>query len=171
MARREILRFDLPAELRVSKTAELMRLADACLACSGSVSLELMYYRKPTVIVYQLSRFFMWIQCWALRIKFITLVNLMATDSIQKVGWRTYDPDAPGAEEVPMPEYLTAEDKSSQMAKHVIGWLNDQRAMAKKVQQLDQLAREYAWPGASQRAAEFILSTLAERGRITRHAA
>ena len=38
------------------KTPELMRLADCCMAVSGSVSLELLYHTKPTVILYWISR-------------------------------------------------------------------------------------------------------------------
>ena len=46
----------LPIEVYVGKTPELIRLAECCMAVSGSVSLELLYHTKPTVILYWISR-------------------------------------------------------------------------------------------------------------------
>ena len=43
----------LPVEVHVGRTPEIIELADACISVSGSVSLELMYRAKPTVIVYR----------------------------------------------------------------------------------------------------------------------
>jgi lipid-A-disaccharide synthase len=171
MARQELANYDLKADLWVGRTPELMFLADACLACSGSVSLELMYFRKPTVIVYRLNWIFMLIQALGLRVKYITLVNLMAAPSIERTHWRAYDPDAPKAAAVPMPEYLSATDKSAFMAAHVMEWLRDDQKRLAIVRWLDRLACEYAWPGASSRAAKYILQTLSNDRRIGTRAA
>ena len=94
----------------MGKTPELMQLADCCMACSGSVSLELLYHATPTVILYWISRTAYFVQRFFRKVKYITLVNLLAGD---------------GRGEEIFPEYLTCEDRSADIAQHVIEWLSD----------------------------------------------
>jgi lipid-A-disaccharide synthase len=155
----------LPVEVYTGRTPELMKQADVCLACSGSVSLELLHYRKPTIIVFKVKRWIMCAQAFLLRTKFITLVNLIASNDIKKRTWAPFDPDAEGADEAVMPEYLTMSDPSESVAKRAIVWLNDESARKKKIAEMDQLAKKYAKPGATERAADFILSKLLESRR------
>lgn len=151
---------NLPIEVYVGKTPELMRAAYACVACSGSVSLELLYHRKPTVIVFKVRRWAMVVQAFLLRIKYITLVNLIAAKEIRRTSFRVYDPDDPNAESCVMPEYLTAGDPSTKVARRVLGWLSDVRSHSENVAQLDHLANRYAQPGATARAADYLLKEL-----------
>jgi lipid-A-disaccharide synthase len=74
-------------ELYVNRTPELMTSATVCLACSGSVSLELMYHRKPTVIVYRIKWWAMIVQAFLIRVRYITLVNLIAATDIRRQSW------------------------------------------------------------------------------------
>ena len=148
------------AILYLERTPELMKSADVCMACSGSVSLELMYHRKPTVIVYHPSSLYMFLQKYLLKIKYITLVNLIGTERIERVSRDVYDPDAPGSEIAVMPEYLTTDDKTSQMAQHVIRWFQDEQAFREKKSRLDEMANQYAFPGATERAATYVLEIL-----------
>lgn len=150
-------------EAYVGKTPELMRAAFACVACSGSVSLELLYHRKPTVIVFKVRRWVMVAQAFLLRIKFITLVNLIATKEIRRRNFRPYDPDDPKAESCVMPEYLTAGDPSQKVARRVLGWLKDVRLYSENVAQLNHLANRYAQPGATARAADYLLRELSSQ--------
>ena len=83
---------DQVAELFVGRTPELISMADACIACSGSVSLELLYHRKPTVIVYRVSALVMFLQRFLLRCQFITLVNLLSLKQIERTEHLAYDP-------------------------------------------------------------------------------
>lgn len=143
--------------LYCEQTPELMKLANVCMACSGSVSLELLWHRKPTVIVYKVKWPYMLIQSVVLRTQFITLTNLMASKDIRKTTWAPSNPDR---DEVVMPEYMTTGSPAARMASHVSKWLTHADAMQQNVQQLDQLAKEYAKPGATKRAAEYLLRTL-----------
>ena len=127
--------------------------------------MELLHYRKPTIIVFKVKRWIMCAQAFLLRTKFITLVNLIASNDIKKRTWAPFDPDAEGADEAVMPEYLTMSDPSESVAKRAIVWLNDESARKKKIAEMDQLARKYAKPGATERAADFILSKLLESRR------
>ncbi|HXT61266.1 MAG TPA: lipid-A-disaccharide synthase, partial [Pirellulales bacterium] len=61
-ARRLAAETDLPIEVFLHRTPELIELADCCMAVSGSVSLELLYHGKPTVVLYSISRFAYFVQ-------------------------------------------------------------------------------------------------------------
>lgn len=152
----------VPVEVYVGRTPELMQAAYACVACSGSVSLELLYYRKPTVIVFKVRRWVMVAQAFLLRIKFITLVNLIAAKEIRRQNFRLYDPDDPNAEPCVMPEYLTAGDPSEKVAWRVLRWLGDVQSHSENVAELDRLAVRYAQPGATSRAADYLLAELCD---------
>lgn len=159
-------------EFYVERTQELMQLADCCLACSGSVSLELMYHAKPTVILYRTTRRGMWFQHWLRTSNYITLVNLLAVkDRFRRGRTPVYDPDAPGAEDVPFPEYLTSDDKSSEIADCVVRWLTHDGELARRARWLCDLRAQFGHPGASRAAAEYILTALMSPSAGSRQAA
>ena len=144
----------------VGKTAELISIADVCLSCSGSVSLELLHYRKPTVIVYRIG-LTLWIaQFFLLKTKYITLVNLLAADNIERTSRRLYDPDADDAQPVPMPEYVRVSNCSKGLSRWATRWLGSGEQRQAREAQLAKLADQFGQRGASQRAAQFILEKL-----------
>jgi lipid-A-disaccharide synthase len=151
----------LEIPIHLGRTPELMHLAESCLACSGSVSLELLWHEKPTVIHYRVSP---WLYAAGryllMTVRYITLVNLLAVADPFAAIRRPYDACEPGAEQIPFPEYPTWQDKSAQLAKHIIHWLSDEPARQRQIAQLRTLKSQYAQPGASQRAAEYILEQL-----------
>jgi len=159
-AREQLPQLDLPIAVFVDKTPELIAAADCCLACSGSVSLELLHHMKPTVIHYRISRIAMWVQRYVRTVKFITLVNLLASREPLPGRYVDHDPDSADAEQVPFPEYLTAADQSSAMAARIAKWLSDPSAKAECVAQLQELKSRYAFPGASAKAARYLLDAL-----------
>jgi lipid-A-disaccharide synthase len=162
-ARRQVAASGLPIEVHTGRTPELMAAADCCMAVSGSVSLELLYHTKPTVILYWISRTAYFVQKFFRKVKYITLVNLLTADELYPQDLTPFDPSQPDAEKVLFPEYLTCEDKSSQIAAHAIEWLRDPARRAAKVAQLAELKARVAHGGASARAAEYILNVLLGR--------
>ena len=154
---------NLPIEIFVRRTPELIHLADCCMAVSGSVSLELLYQQKPTVILYHISRLADWVQRRMRKVKYITLVNLLSSDELFPKDISTYDPEAPGHEKVLFPEYLTCEDKSLQLARHVIEWLTDEPKRQALMGRLKALKQQVAHGGASGTAADLILHDMAAR--------
>jgi hypothetical protein len=229
----------LNIEIFVGKTPELMRLADCAMSVSGSVSLELLYHTTPTVILYWIDRFAYLVQCFFRKVKYITLVNLIATGGLEEdSGFRvqgagdgvqgsgdgvqgsgdgvqgsgdgvqgsgdgvqdsgdgdqgrglgtsvpshpssllshlsslilhpssliphslSYDPSQADADRVLFPEYLTYEDKSAQIAGHIVEWLANPAAREARVAELEALKAQVAHGGASSRAAEYILREL-----------
>ena len=115
-----------------ARTPELIRIADVAWAVSGSVSLELMMEALPTVILYKLNRFDLWIARPFIKAKYITLVNLLADEEL-------------------MPEYLTERDVSDELSGWARTWLDDPVARARATANLAALRHHVARPGASQR--------------------
>lgn len=147
----------LPIEIHCGQTPELIALADCCMAVSGSVSLELLYHAKPTVIVYWVTRFAYGVQSMLRKVRYITLVNLLASDDPFRPPSAT-DADDP---QVLYPEYLTWRNPSVPMADHVINWLRDEQARGELIARLQRLRDQVGQEGASARAAEYILQALA----------
>lgn len=160
LARPAVEQSGVPIEIEVEKTPELMRLADCAMSVSGSVSLELLYHTTPTVILYWIGRSAYFVQGFFRKVKYITLVNLLATDGLESKDLKPYDPSQPDADRVLFPEYLTCEDKSAQIAAHLIEWLTDPAARTKRVEALAALKAQVAHGGASSRAAEYILNVV-----------
>ena len=147
----------LQVEVHVNRTAELIHAARCCLACSGSVSLELLYHTKPSAILYQISKFGYFVQWWLRKIRYITLVNLLtADDPFADHAAGIYDPADPRDQHVLMPEYLTYGDRTAELAEHVVCWLTNEAAYNEIQAKLSRLKAEVAQGGASERAAEYI---------------
>ena len=163
IARRMVADCGQPIDVFVRKTPELIRAADCCIAVSGSVSLELLYHTKPAVMVYWIGPLAYRVQQHFRRVKYITLVNLLRAKELFPQDLTPYDPNAADAEAVLYPEYLTCEDKSLQIAIHIVGWLTDSASRERLVGQLAELKAEVAHGGASSSAAEYICEVLARR--------
>ena len=161
MARQLVAESSLPIEVYADRTSELIQLGHCCMACSGSVSLELMYYAKPSAIHYLLNRRMFYIaKTFMLQVKYMTLVNLLACDDRFDMSQVPFDPNQPGADQVPFPEYPTCTDKSDQIATHVVEWLTDAAEYRRRVDQLVGLRSRFCVPGATQTAANYILDQL-----------
>ncbi len=162
-ARQQVAESGLDIEVHLGRTAELIELATCCLAVSGSVSLELLYHLKPTVIVYRTTKFGLWLQRQLRKTRYITLVNLLARD----------DPFVPRATDevtraaagnnVLFPEHLTVADPAEALAEQLSHWLTDESARQQRVAQLDELRAEVSQGGASRAAAQRIVAVVERR--------
>lgn len=135
-----------PARLHVfaGRTPELMRLADAAWAVSGSVSLELLNDALPTVVLYTIRPFDLWVARWFIKSRFICLVNLLANAEV-------------------MPEFLVDRDASPELAAQALRWLNQPKERGESSRRLAELRERVAKPGASERAAAGIAEALGVR--------
>lgn len=162
--REMIAQMGVDAEVYVDRTPELIHSADCCLACSGSVSLELLYHAKPSVILYQVSRFGFFMQNRFRRVRYITLVNLLTASEIATPRpAHLYDANDPADAHALLPEYLTRTDKSAQLAEHCVEWLTDADARWRRVAALRRLRDQHAGGGASERAAAYITNVLMQQ--------
>ncbi len=151
---------ELPIEVHVGRTAEIIHASDCAMAVSGSVSLELLYHTKPTVILYHITRLAYFVQTFFRKVRYITLVNLLTATDLFPKKVATYDPGDPVDAHVLMPEYLTCGDKSEQVANHVIEWLYQPAKRTARVAELAALKEHVGHGGASSRAADYVLDTL-----------
>ncbi len=160
MAREAVVAINLPVEIHVGRTAEIIEAADCAMAVSGSVSLELLYHTTPTVILYYISRLAYFVQTFFRKVRYITLVNLLTATDLFPKRVATYDPNDPVDAHALMPEYLTCQDKSAQVASHVIEWLTEPAQRLARKAALAELKERVGHGGASLRAADYIFRTL-----------
>jgi lipid-A-disaccharide synthase len=137
----------LRLELHAARTPELIRLADVAWAVSGSVGLELMVEGLPTVVLYTIRPFELWVARHFIKARYISLVNLLAEAEV-------------------MPEYLTDHDESANLARWALTWLNDPAARARSSAALRALRDRVARPGASDRAADRIAEVVLKRVKL-----
>lgn len=138
MARGVAARAGIPVDVHVGRTPEIIALAECCVAVSGSVSLELMNRRVPSVIVYRMKRLELKIARKLVKVPYITLVNLLAGEPVY-------------------PEFPTDRDPSGLVAPIILEWLNDPAKAAAVRAKLDALCARVARPGACAAAARFIV--------------
>jgi lipid-A-disaccharide synthase len=131
----------VPIETHVGRTPEIIHLADACVAVSGSVSLELLHHLKPTAVVYKIGSFWLKLSQRLLASKYITLVNLLADQEL-------------------FPEYLTDHCESRAIAAQLHEWLTNDAARTQLRDQLRALRDRVGQPGACERAARYLLDVV-----------
>jgi lipid-A-disaccharide synthase len=133
--------FEGSIEVFSGKTAEIVRIADIAWAVSGSVGLELMVEGKPTVVVYKIKPFDLFVARRFIKSKYISLVNLLADDEV-------------------FPEYLTSRDVSTEMAGRAFEWLTNAKARKAAIARIEVLRERFAHPGAVRRVAAAIVAAI-----------
>lgn len=144
MVRERLAGSGLPAEVHVGRTPEIIDRADACVAVSGSVGLEMLYRRKPAVVVYRVSHFLNMLGKCLKNCEYISLVNLLANEELY-------------------PEFITTRSDVPAIAERVLHWLDHPESLADCTAKLTHLRNRVARPGACERAAAFIASAGAAR--------
>jgi lipid-A-disaccharide synthase len=136
----------LPIEVCVNRTPEIIELAHSCIAVSGSVSLELLYRGKPSVVVYRINPLFRLLAPMLVNTPYISLVNLLAGKEL-------------------FPEYVTCRNPSAAIAEDVLHWLNEPTSYERVCNELNVLRGKVAAPGACERASSFLLESLLNQAR------
>ena len=129
---------NLPVQVHVGRTPEIIEMATACISVSGSVSLEMMYRLKPAVIVYRVGRVFLFLARQMVHCKYMTLVNLLADKAIY-------------------PEIATTGNPAAWLAERVLIWLDDPAKTEMVRRALEEVRDRVAQPGACDRAAVLLL--------------
>jgi lipid-A-disaccharide synthase len=141
---RRIVDGQFPAETHVGRTAEIIHLAEACVAVSGSVGLELLHHGTPSIVVYRVNPLYRAIGRWMLHVPYISIVNLLAGEEL-------------------FPEHLASRDPCAEVASQLLAWLNDPPASARVRERLADLRNRVGRPGACRRAAEVIADIARQR--------
>jgi lipid-A-disaccharide synthase len=164
MAAKILGKTNLPISIIPGKTPELIHAATCCLAVSGSVSLELLYHAKPSVVQYNLSPPTFYTLKSLVRVQYMTLANLLTTPVLHPKHKVPFDRHDAQHQHVLFPEYPDWRDRSDDVASHAIEWLRDEPARQLLVGKLERLRDSLATGGASARAAEYILKNVTVGG-------
>jgi lipid-A-disaccharide synthase len=134
----------LTAETHVGRMSEILSAADAVVAVSGSVGLELLHHDVPSAIVYRVNPLYRAIAKRVLNVPYISIVNLLAGREL-------------------FPEFLTSRDQSAAIARHVLGWLESPLQVARIRNELAALRSQVGQPGACAKAADIVLNLARQR--------
>jgi lipid-A-disaccharide synthase len=135
----------LPIEVHAGRTAEIIHLSHSCIAVSGSVGLELIYRRKPAVVIYCGNAFMTFVANCVLTCRYISLVNLLA-------GKRLF------------PEFKGPRLAAPMIGGPIVNWLNNRAEYEEICGELAALGKKVMKPGACQWAARYVLEEMGESG-------
>ncbi|MFT3880857.1 MAG: lipid-A-disaccharide synthase [Gemmatales bacterium] len=138
---------ELPVEIHLGRTPEIIHLSEVCLAVSGSVSLELLNATLPTVTLYKLNKILHSMVKYFKHAKYISLINLLAEKEVS-------------------PEFLTSKDDSQPMADQLISWLKDNSERQSVIDQMQHIKQGVARQGACERAVEHLLQSLRSKHKL-----
>jgi lipid-A-disaccharide synthase len=135
----------LPVELCLGRTPEIVEVSSCCVMVSGSVSLEMLVRAKPAIVVYRVGPFTYGIFRTVVRVKSMTLPNLIARQRL-------------------LPEWCVVfrpERDVRAMSAVIEEWIGNPLKLAQATRDLRQLRDEIVKVGATARTADCILSHLA----------
>lgn len=130
-------------EILAGRTFEVMAASDICVAVSGTVTLELAFFRCPTVIVYRTGALGRPLRRLLIRTRHIGLPNIIAGREIT-------------------PEFLLFDDDPTPVARAALALLEDPVRHAACRAGLEAVMRQLGGPGASARAAQAVLDLVGQ---------
>jgi lipid-A-disaccharide synthase len=134
---------DYPDVARVNDAAyDLLTVATAALVTSGTATLETALFNVPQVVCYKASKFFYAIAKWAMAVRFISLVNLIADREVVKELIRNF------SEETTVAELRAILPGGTRRANQLAGYADVRQRMGE--------------PGASERAGALMVQALRE---------
>ena len=135
---------NLPIDLYLGRTSEIIASVDFCLMVSGSVSLEVLFRGKPAAVVYHIGKWTLRCKPYFITVKYFSLPNLMAGREVMPEGLISADPEPTIAE----------------MTRRLDGWLTNPAEFAAVQAEMATLREKNAALGGLQRAAQGILDQL-----------
>ncbi|TWT98930.1 lipid-A-disaccharide synthase [Neorhodopirellula pilleata] len=134
----------LPIDFFVDRTSEVIETAHCAMMVSGSVSLELMARGTPAAVIYRVGRLLHAVGKRVLRVDSVTLPNLMGQRKV-------------------FPEFVSVgepEPAIDFLHETISAMLDDRFYYSRVCGDLDRLREKYGQPGASERAANFLIEQL-----------
>lgn len=130
---------DVPVELFIGKTNELMSAADLALAASGTATLELACFGTPMITLYPVNRWhYQLLGRWLITTPFLSLPNAVAGRQV-------------------VPEYYLYWGGPEPIAAEALNILTDEQRNRRMRDDLALVRHRLGEPGASERAAEMAL--------------
>ncbi|MFA6130258.1 MAG: lipid-A-disaccharide synthase [Candidatus Omnitrophota bacterium] len=123
------------------KTYDCMNIADFCLVCSGTATLEAAIMQKPFVIVYKMNLLNYLLYRPQVKIPYIGMVNIVAGRKI-------------------VPEFIQFSARPEMIARASLGFLQNPEQSRQMLEDLAHVKSSLGSPGAAGRAAKLILDFL-----------
>ena len=128
-------------EIQIGGLAEALAATDLAITKSGTITLECAYFGVPAVVFYKTAWPSYLAGRMAVSVEHLAMPNLLAGEAVY-------------------PEFIQHEATAENIARAVLELLNDARRRDAIKTKLAQIVRSLGEPGASERAAKAILSTL-----------
>lgn len=135
---------DFPMQFRVDCTPEIIAKAWACMAVSGSVSLELLHKAVPSQIIYQSKQYMIKLARMMMNCQYISLPNLLAGEEL-------------------FPESFDYLDLTPTLTNRMSAWLDSPDQLDGLRKKLGNLWGSVFHPGACDRAAAEVLTMIASK--------
>lgn len=138
---KECRKYTLDLKIIDGKTYDCLNIADFCLVCSGTATLETTIMQKPFVIVYKMNLLNYLLYRPQVKIPYIGMVNIVAGKKI-------------------VPEYIQFNAKPKMIARAALGFLQRPEQTKQMLEDLAYVKSSLGSPGAAERAAKLILDFL-----------
>ena len=137
----EVKKSNLPVRLIVNNVYDILNITDFALICSGTATLEATILTVPMAIIYKVS-FLSWLFIRSLiRIPYIGLVNIIANKKI-------------------VPEFIQYDARPEKISEFVVEYILNRDKIDRMKGELSKVRNLLGPPGASRRAAEYIIDFL-----------
>lgn len=134
---------DISVKITEDKVYDLMQICHACVASSGTATLETALMKLPTVLVYRLAPVTWFLAKHLVQVRYAGLPNLLLGKEVT-------------------PELLQDAVTAENIATVMIPWVTDNDAWEKKRKELDEVRRVLDAGGAVRNAAQWIIKTAGE---------
>ena len=133
--------FDIKLKIVEGKTYDWLNIADFCLVCSGTATLETTIMQKPFVVVYKMGLLNYLLYRPQVKVPYIGMVNIVAGKKI-------------------VPEFIQFHACPKEICQQVLKIISQNSAMERMKIELSQIKSSLGENGASSRAANIILNYL-----------
>lgn len=130
----------LSIEITEGRQYDLMHICTACVASSGTATLETALMELPTVLVYKLAPFTWFLANLLVHVKYAGLPNLLLNREVT-------------------PELLQDRANAENIVSIVLPWLEDEKKREKNVEEIREVRKALGSGGAVHRVAELIIKT------------
>ncbi|NOG84850.1 MAG: lipid-A-disaccharide synthase [Planctomycetes bacterium] len=131
----------LPIEIVTERVSEIIEASDLCISSSGTVALEIAFYRVPMIICYRIAPTAYFIAKPFLSTSYVCLVNKIAERMI-------------------VPEILMCRDEYKWLAARATELLSDKEKREECIKALERVKATIGHPGASAKAAREALGLI-----------
>lgn len=134
---------ELSVTVTEGKQYDLMQICTACIASSGTATLETALMELPTVLIYKLAPATWFIAKHVVEVKYAGLPNLLLQKEVT-------------------PELLQNQVTAENIASIIVPWITDEQIRVRNINELQEVRKRLGDAGAVKRTARLILKTAGE---------